>query len=231
MLARRGGQLEKIFIRWQRGNLHGDSRDEDRAVNSVIAGIDGRELHNLYVDHMMKTLNIKRKAGAKRAAFNPNEPMPLWDDESLDDIQHIFDWMGQSNIPIFDQVADGTNGLIYLLRGDFGNASLSFGAMIPAAGSAATATRIAANQIKNQTKTQVKRQAKHQIKRRAIPSSKMNVQKRKVSRNWKAPSNRVRSIRKGNILYRLQGNIPDAIKWKKTWWTCCVPSQWSYYLL
>lgn len=42
-------------------------------------------------------------------------------------------------IPVVGEVADGLNGIIYAARGDKLNASLSFAAMIPVAGNAATA--------------------------------------------------------------------------------------------
>ena len=54
----------------------------------------------------------------------------------LDGFQIGLDIVGL--VPGFGEVADGANGLIYLYRGDYLNASLSFGAMIPFAGWAAT---------------------------------------------------------------------------------------------
>ncbi|MET3731419.1 hypothetical protein [Moheibacter stercoris] len=46
-------------------------------------------------------------------------------------------------IPGFGEVADGINALIYLGRGDYLNASLSAGAMMPFAGYAATGAKFA----------------------------------------------------------------------------------------
>ena len=42
-------------------------------------------------------------------------------------------------VPVVGEVADGVNGIIYAARGDKVNAALSFGAMIPVVGNAATA--------------------------------------------------------------------------------------------
>ncbi|WNN74780.1 hypothetical protein RKS58_15450 [Lysinibacillus capsici] len=42
-------------------------------------------------------------------------------------------------VPVVGEVADGVNGIIYVARGDKVNAALSFGAMIPVVGNAATA--------------------------------------------------------------------------------------------
>ena len=52
-------------------------------------------------------------------------------------------------IPIYGEVADGINALIYLGRGQYGNAALSAGAMIPIAGWAATGTKLGVKGVKS----------------------------------------------------------------------------------
>jgi RHS repeat-associated protein len=58
-------------------------------------------------------------------------------DGMLDTIQGTLDVIGLA--PVFGEVADFANALISLGRGNYGDALLSFGAMIPGAGMAATA--------------------------------------------------------------------------------------------
>ena len=55
-------------------------------------------------------------------------------------VQAFLDIVGL--IPVLGEVADGTNGVIYIFRGQYGNASLSFAAMIPYAGWAATGAKL-----------------------------------------------------------------------------------------
>jgi RHS repeat-associated protein len=59
----------------------------------------------------------------------------------LDGVQVVLDIGGL--VPGFGEVADGINGLIYLARGDKANAALSFAAMVPVAGNAATGAKYA----------------------------------------------------------------------------------------
>ncbi len=60
-----------------------------------------------------------------------------WVDTALDVVQVGLDVVGL--IPGLGEIADGINGLISLARGDYAGAALSFAAMIPFAGWAATA--------------------------------------------------------------------------------------------
>ncbi len=55
----------------------------------------------------------------------------------LNTLQTGLDIVGM--VPVVGEVADGVNGIIYAARGDKVNAALSFGAMIPVVGNAATA--------------------------------------------------------------------------------------------
>lgn len=60
-----------------------------------------------------------------------------WIDTALDSLQTGLDVIGV--VPGLGEIADGINGLISLARGDYAGAALSFAAMIPFAGWAATA--------------------------------------------------------------------------------------------
>ena len=60
-----------------------------------------------------------------------------WIDTALDGAQTGLDVVGM--IPGLGEIADGLNGLLSLIRGDYAGAALSFAAMIPFAGWAATA--------------------------------------------------------------------------------------------
>ena len=60
-------------------------------------------------------------------------------DKILDGVQVGLDVVGL--IPVVGEIADGVNGSIYLARGDKLNAALSFAAMIPVVGSAATGAK------------------------------------------------------------------------------------------
>jgi hypothetical protein len=60
-----------------------------------------------------------------------------WVDTALDVVQVALDIVGL--IPGLGEIADGINGLLSLARGDYAGAALSFAAMIPFAGWAATA--------------------------------------------------------------------------------------------
>jgi hypothetical protein len=55
----------------------------------------------------------------------------------LDGTQVVLDFAGL--IPVYGELADGTNAVIYYIRGDKANAALAAGAMIPLVGSASTA--------------------------------------------------------------------------------------------
>ena len=60
-------------------------------------------------------------------------------DKILDGVQVGLDVVGL--IPVVGEIADGVNGSIYLARGDKLNAALSFAAMVPVVGSAATGAK------------------------------------------------------------------------------------------
>ncbi len=68
------------------------------------------------------------------------------DSAFLDKLQTVFDIAGL--FPVFGEVFDGVNALIYLTRGDYLNAALSGAAIIPLIGSAATAGKLAAKTVK-----------------------------------------------------------------------------------
>ncbi len=57
----------------------------------------------------------------------------------LDGVQLVLDVAGL--IPVAGEVADGINAVVYLIRGDYVNASLSAGVMIPIAGWGTTGTK------------------------------------------------------------------------------------------
>ncbi|WP_217582111.1 hypothetical protein, partial [Lysinibacillus sp. GbtcB16] len=76
---------------------------------------------------------VKKAAQATtKAVKNAVKPKNL-----LNTLQVGLDIVGM--VPVVGEVADGVNGIIYAARGDKVNAALSFGAMIPVVGNAATA--------------------------------------------------------------------------------------------
>ena len=76
---------------------------------------------------------MKKAAQATtKAVKNAVKPKNL-----LNTLQTGLDIVGM--VPVVGEVADGVNGIIYAVRGDKVNAALSFGAMIPVVGNAATA--------------------------------------------------------------------------------------------
>nr|WP_315063062.1 hypothetical protein [uncultured Lysinibacillus sp.] len=76
---------------------------------------------------------MKKAAQATtKAVKNAVKPKNL-----LNTLQTGLDIVGM--VPVVGEVADGVNGIIYVARGDKVNAALSFGAMIPVVGNAATA--------------------------------------------------------------------------------------------
>lgn len=76
---------------------------------------------------------VKKAAQATtKAVKNAVKPKNL-----LNTLQTGLDKVGM--VPVVGEVADGVNGIIYAARGDKVNAALSFGAMIPVVGNAATA--------------------------------------------------------------------------------------------
>ncbi|MCM3359019.1 HNH endonuclease [Psychrobacillus sp. MER TA 171] len=66
---------------------------------------------------------------------------PPKENKLLDGFQFVLDVAGL--IPVYGEIADGLNGVIYYARGDKLNAGLSFAAMIPVAGWGSTATKFA----------------------------------------------------------------------------------------
>lgn len=64
----------------------------------------------------------------------------------LDKLQFGLDLVGL--VPVFGEVADGLNGAISLARGDTTGALLSFGAMVPLAGWAATGGKLVRNGLR-----------------------------------------------------------------------------------
>ncbi|XKO53966.1 RNase A-like domain-containing protein [Lysinibacillus fusiformis] len=84
-----------------------------------------------------KVLPVVKKAAqaTTKAVKNAVKPKNL-----LNTLQVGLDLVGL--IPGFGEIADGVNGIIYLARGDKVNAALSFGAMIPFAGWAATGGKL-----------------------------------------------------------------------------------------
>ncbi|MFU8830160.1 MAG: RHS repeat-associated core domain-containing protein [Phycisphaerales bacterium] len=59
---------------------------------------------------------------------------------ALDSLQESLDYIGM--IPVVGELADAVNGLIYLMRGNYVYAGLSFMAMVPGLGNAATGVKI-----------------------------------------------------------------------------------------
>ncbi|MFU8646650.1 EndoU domain-containing protein [Lysinibacillus sp. RSDA_15] len=84
-----------------------------------------------------KVLPVVKKAAqaTTKAVKNAVKPKNL-----LNTLQVGLDLVGL--IPGFGEIADGVNGIIYLARGDKVNAALSFGAMIPFSGWAATGGKL-----------------------------------------------------------------------------------------
>ena len=64
---------------------------------------------------------------------------PPKENKLLDGFQFVLDVAGL--IPVYGEIADGLNGVIYYARGDKLNASLSFAAMVPVVGSGSTAAK------------------------------------------------------------------------------------------
>lgn len=83
-------------------------------------------------------LNQYRYADGDPLAFG--DPLGLKSDW-LDDFQTALDVLGL--VPGFGEPIDGLNALIYLGRGQYGNAALSAGAMIPVIGSVGTGGKLA----------------------------------------------------------------------------------------
>jgi RHS repeat-associated protein len=80
----------------------------------------------------------------------------------LDVVQTGIDIVGM--IPVVGEIADGTNALIYLARGDKINAALSAAAMIPIAGTVATGAKLANKAIKTAQLTAKVRKATDALK-------------------------------------------------------------------
>ncbi|WP_342559991.1 T7SS effector LXG polymorphic toxin [Psychrobacillus sp. FSL W7-1457] len=66
---------------------------------------------------------------------------PPKENKLLDGFQFVLDLAGL--VPVYGEIADGLNGVIYYARGDKLNASLSFAAMVPFLGWGSTGTKIA----------------------------------------------------------------------------------------
>ena len=85
-----------------------------------------------------------------RYAFVNGNPVsyidPFGTSKILDNIQLGLDILGL--VPVLGEFADGINVAVYLARGDYGNALLSAGAMIPFAGALATAGKFASKGMK-----------------------------------------------------------------------------------
>jgi hypothetical protein len=62
-----------------------------------------------------------------------------WREHDLDQVQTFLDGVGL--VPAFGEPADGINGIISCIRGDWGAAALSFAAVVPIAGAGATAAK------------------------------------------------------------------------------------------
>ncbi|MEL7003982.1 MAG: hypothetical protein AAFN93_14770 [Bacteroidota bacterium] len=101
-------------------------------------------------DHRLTHVDIYYGNGAQKAAWDADGAK--WQaelaanrkrsrEETLDFLQSGLDYAGV--IPGVGEVFDGVNGLIYLARGDAGNAALSFAAMVPVLGAAALAVKTA----------------------------------------------------------------------------------------
>ncbi|WP_324728523.1 hypothetical protein VO178_17475 [Lysinibacillus fusiformis] len=81
-----------------------------------------------------KVLPVVKKAAQATTNAVKNAVKPK---NMLNTLQVGLDIVGM--VPVVGEVADGVNGIIYAARGDKVNAALSFGAMIPVVGNAATA--------------------------------------------------------------------------------------------
>ncbi len=143
-------------------NEHGD----------VIASIDDNQLAERYVDDLTDTLTVNNTQSVDYIfttllAINPVTALmylaikkyyeieqdrirrenPTWSDtqvtvESIISLtQSGLDVAGM--VPVIGEVADGANGVIYLVRGDVTNAGISFAALLPIGGQAVTGTRLA----------------------------------------------------------------------------------------
>ncbi len=93
-------------------------------------------------------IGILDGSGNVNAILTNRDPDETGEEDSafLDKLQTVFDIAGL--FPVFGEVFDGVNALIYLARGDYLNAALSGAAIIPLIGSAATAGKLTAKTVK-----------------------------------------------------------------------------------
>ncbi|HLO82157.1 MAG TPA: RHS repeat-associated core domain-containing protein [Chitinophagaceae bacterium] len=78
---------------------------------------------------------------AKKRISNYNPSWVL----ALDFFQTSLDLVGM--VPVFGEIADGTNAAIYTARGDYVNAGLSAAAMVPFVGNAITGSKLAVKKV------------------------------------------------------------------------------------
>lgn len=102
--------IEEVIIPWKKDGGSGGGSYNGLMMDSKILGA-------------LENWNFNQNYSNYRNAVNSNP---------VDDVQTGLDLMG--NIPVFGEVFDGMNSLIYLGRGDRINAAASFSAMIPFAG-------------------------------------------------------------------------------------------------
>lgn len=131
--------LEFVFEAYRQNKIYNNF--DSSFLNSV----------NQFIDIDVTTLNpdlafqLQLYFTTKCAVLRYNNP--TWSDakiywEASKDLVHIaLDGFGM--IPVVGEIADLTNGVLYLIEGDGVNATLSFAATIPIAGWAATGTKYA----------------------------------------------------------------------------------------
>jgi len=116
----------------------------------VIQARGNSNTWNSAVNYAFNSLSLY--AGIDRAAMGWNMQQArsrlheAMGDSPIDDVQGMLDGVG--TIPLFGEIADGTSGVISLLRGNRGQAALSFGAMIPIVGWGATAVKLGKTEAK-----------------------------------------------------------------------------------
>jgi len=105
--------IEEVIIPWKKNGGSGADSYNGLMMDSKILGA-------------LENWNFNQNYSNYRNAVNSNP---------VDDVQTGLDLMG--NIPVFGEVFDGMNSLIYLGRGDRINAAASFAAIVPIIGGVA----------------------------------------------------------------------------------------------
>jgi len=108
---------------------------DGRAVTSHDGGN-----RTVYTDEDAAMALMALQAGEEQKAQQQDTDPPKKEKSSLEVFQGFLDIIGL--VPVFGEPADAINGLIYLAQGDNLNAGLSFAAVIPIFGWAATAGKL-----------------------------------------------------------------------------------------